>query len=222
MSRTLSEYHSKELLRAYGIPTVTEALADDPADAAALAPTIGFPVVLKLCGAAITHKTERDLIRLNLADGDAVRTAARELLRAKRPEDGAVQLLVQAMARGRREIIAGLVRDRRFGPCVMLGLGGILAEAMQDVVFRMAPITPLDAREMMTDLAAAHLLGPFRGEPAVDRGALARVLVTVGCIGMERPEVTSLDINPLILVSGTNRSGATPVAVDALVELSDG
>lgn len=216
MTRTLSEYDSKQLLREYGIPAVAEALAAD-ADAAAMrAAEIGFPVVLKLCGAAIAHKTERDLVRLNLADADGVRTAAGDLLARRRPEDGGVELLVQAMVRGRREIIVGLVRDLQFGPCVMLGMGGILAEAMRDVVFRMAPLTAQDAHEMLAEIKAAHLLDAFRGEPAIDRAALARILVAVGRIGVERANIASLDINPLIV------SGAAPIAVDALVEIANG
>ena len=215
MARTLSEYDSKQLLREYGIPTVSEALAVDAAEAARCAARIGFPAVLKLCGAAIAHKTERDLVRLNLPDADAVRAAAEDLLARKRPDDGDAQLLVQAMVRGRREIIVGLVRDAQFGPCVMLGMGGILAEAMRDVVFRMAPLMPADAYDMLGEIKASHLLGGFRGEPAADRDALARVLIAVGRIGIEREQVASLDINPLIVC------GTAPIAVDALVEVTD-
>jgi len=214
MPPTLSEYDSKLLLREYGIATVAEALADDPDAAAAQATRIGFPAVVKLCGAMIAHKTERDLVRLGLADAAAVRRAAQDLLARKRPEDGDAQLLVQAMVRGRREIIVGLVRDAQFGPCVMLGMGGILAEAMRDVVFRMAPLTRQDAHAMLTDLKAAHMLDAFRGDPAVDREALATILVAVGRIGVEREAVISLDINPLVV------TGTEPIAVDALVEIA--
>ncbi len=215
MSRTLSEYDSKQLLREYGVATVSEHLAADADAAVARATQIGFPAVLKLCGAAIAHKTERDLVRLALVDAAAVRAAATELLARKRPGDGDAQLLVQAMVRGRRELIVGLVRDAQFGPCVMLGMGGILAEAMRDVVFRMAPLTMQDAQEMLTEIEAAHLLDAFRGEPAVDRDALAKILVAVGRIGVERETVVSLDVNPLIV------AGAAPIAVDALVEIAD-
>jgi acetyl-CoA synthetase (ADP-forming) len=215
MSHTLSEFESKQLLREYGIATTPEHLASDPERAVAAATQLGFPVVLKLCGRAIAHKTERELVRLNLSDAAAVRTAATELLTRKRPEDGDAQLLVQAMVRGRREIIVGLIRDPQFGPCVMLGLGGILAEAMRDVVFRMAPLSRADADDMVGDLQAAHLLGAFRSEPSVDRDALAQVLIAVGRIGLERDAVRSLDINPLIV------RGASPIAVDALVEVAD-
>src|SRR5213595_1656007 len=175
--RTLSEHASKALLAGYGVPVAREALAADAAAAALAAAEIGFPVALKLCGDAITHKTERNLVRLSLADGGAVRAAAGELLALGRPDDGDVALLVAEMVRGRRELIAGVVRDDQFGPCVMLGVGGILAEAIADVVFRLVPLTRVDAEEMIDDLRSQRLLGPFRGEPAVDRERLVDVLV---------------------------------------------
>ena len=111
--------------------------------------------------------------------------------------------------------ILGLVRDRQFGPCVMLGLGGILAEAIRDVVFRAAPLSRIDAAEMIEDLKAVHLLGAFRGEPAVDREALGAALSALGRIGLEHPEILSIDVNPMIV------SGAQALAVDALVERSE-
>ncbi len=208
----LSEYDSKRLLRDFGVSTVAEALATDPGEAVARAREIGFPVAVKLCAAGIAHKTERDLVRLGLAGEEAVRAAALDLLSRRRPDESDAKLLVQKMVSGRRELIVGLVRDRQFGPCVMLGLGGILAEVMQDVVFRVAPLSHRDALEMMDDLKASHLLGSVRGEPAVDREALAAVLMGVGRLGVERSEVLSVDINPLIVCD------STPIAVDALVE----
>ncbi len=192
-NRTLSEHESKQLLARYGVPIATERIARD-ADAAARAATeIGFPVVVKLCGDAIAHKTERDLVRLGLADAEAVRGAAAELLAKARPEDGAVALLVAEMVRGKRELIAGLVRDPQFGSCVLLGLGGILTEALGDVVFAAAPLEQRDALAMIGRLRASHLLTkPFRGEAAVDAGALASVLVGLGRLAAERPDVVSV------------------------------
>src|SRR5881296_2951583 len=166
--RTLSEHASKALLAGYGVPVAREALAADAAAAALAAAEIGFPVALKLCGDAIAHKTERNLVRLGLADPVAVRAAAGELLALGRPEDGDVALLVAEMVRGRRELIAGVVRDPHFGPCVMLGIGGVLAEAIGDVVFVAAPFAAAEARRMIGGLRTGRdLLEPFRGEPAV-------------------------------------------------------
>jgi acetyltransferase len=213
---TLSEHASKVLLADYGVRAGPERLVDSPDEAAAAAEEIGLPVALKLCGAAIAHKTERDLVRLDLADADAVRAAAADLESRRLPEDGDVGILVAEMVRGRRELITGLVRDPQFGPCVMLGLGGILAEALGDVVFAAAPLSRREALALPRRLQAAQLLSrPFRGEPAVDEEALADVLEGLARLASERPDVASVDVNPLVVRDGL------PIAVDALVVMSD-
>ena len=213
--RTLSEHASKALLAGYGVPLAREALADDADGAARAAAALGFPVVVKLCGDAIAHKTERDLVRLGCADAATVRAAATDLLAAARPEDGAVRLLVAEQVRGRRELIAGLVRDPQFGPCLVLGLGGVFAEALADVQLAAAPLSHAEARRLIDAIRTQALLGAFRGEPAVDRDALAAILVGLGRLGAERADVQSVDVNPLIVRDGL------PVAVDALVVLDD-
>lgn len=215
-SRTLSETASKRLLAEYGVPLPDEAEVTTAAAAAEAADRIGYPVVAKLCGDAIAHKTERGLVRLRLGDAAAVTTAAEDLLGAATPDDGEVSVLVAPMVAGNRELIAGLLRDPQFGPTVMLGVGGVLAEAIADVVFRPAPLDEVTASEMIDDLSSQALLGPFRGEAAVDRGALVQLLVGLGRLALERPDVSSVDLNPLIV-----RADGSPVAVDALVELAD-
>ena len=187
------------------------------AELAALAATeIGFPVVAKLCGDAIAHKTERGLVRLKLGSAQAVNDAAADLLAAARPEDGPVTVLVAPMVQGNRELIAGVVRDPQFGASVMLGIGGILAEAIADVVFRPAPLDRVTAHEMVADLATQKLLGEFRGEAAVDREKLVDVLVGLGKLASERSDIASIDVNPLIV-----RADGVPIAVDALVEIGE-
>ncbi len=183
-------------------------------DAVAAADELGYPVVAKLCGDAIAHKTERGLVRLRLADADAVLLAATDLLAAATPADGDVTLLIAPMVAGNRELIAGVVRDPQFGANVMLGVGGVLAEAIADVVFRPVPISALDAADMIDSLATQKLLGPFRGEAAVDREALCAVLLGLSAATQARPDIASIDVNPLII-----RADGAPVAVDALVEL---
>ncbi|HEY5663721.1 MAG TPA: acetate--CoA ligase family protein [Ilumatobacter sp.] len=216
MSRrgTLSESESKALLAPYGLPTPAERVVATADDAVAAATEIGFPVVAKLEGDAIAHKTERGLVRLGLSDAAAVERAAAELLAAATPDDGQVRVLVAPMVRGNRELIVGLVRDAQFGPTVMLGVGGILAEAVADVVFRPAPLDLVTARGMIDDLSTQRLLGEFRGEAALDRDAVAAVLVGLGRLAVDRPDVASVDINPLIITPAGD-----PVAVDALVEI---
>ena len=187
------------------------------AELAAIAATeIGFPVVAKLCGDAIAHKTERGLVRLKLGSAQAVNEAAADLLAAARPEDGPVTVLVAPMVQGNRELIAGVVRDPQFGASVMLGIGGILAEAIADVVFRPAPLDRVTAHEMIADLATQKLLGEFRGEAAVDREKLVDVLVGLGKLASERSDIASIDVNPLIV-----RADGAPIAVDALVEIGE-
>jgi acetyltransferase len=216
LSRTLSESASKALLREAGVPMADEREVAT-ADLAALAATeIGFPVVAKLCGDAIAHKTERGLVRLKLGSAEAVNDAAADLLAAARPEDGPVTVLVAPMVQGNRELIAGVVRDPQFGASVMLGIGGILAEAIADVVFRPAPLDRVTAHEMIADLATQKLLGEFRGEAAVDREKLVDFLVGLGKLANERSDIASIDVNPLIV-----RADGVPIAVDALVEIGE-
>jgi acetate---CoA ligase (ADP-forming) subunit beta len=182
-------------------------------EAVAAADGIGYPVVAKLGGDAIAHKTERGLVRLGLGSAEQVRQAAQSLLDAATPEDGEVHVLVAPMLRATRELIAGLNDDAQFGMTVMLGVGGILAEAVADVTFRLVPITRVDAAEMVDDLALQKLLGPFRGEPPVDREAVADVLVALSEAAQRRDDIAAADLNPLLIVDGR------PVAVDALVEV---
>ena len=214
VTTTLSETDSKRLLAGFGVPIAAERLADDAEGAAAAATEIGFPVVAKLNGDAIAHKTERGLVRLGLGDADAVRRATSELLALARPDDGPVQVLVAPMVKGSRELIAGLADDPQFGMTVMLGVGGVLAEAIGDVTLRMVPIDEVDAHEMIDDLATQALLGAFRGEPPVDRDALAKVLLGLSAAATADRRIVSADLNPLIVSDGM------PIAVDALVEIT--
>ena len=214
--RTLSESDSKQLLAGYGLPLAAEREVTSAEEASIAASEIGFPVVAKLCGDAIAHKTERGLVRLRLSSSEQVKIATEELLGAATPEDGEVSVLIAPMVSGNRELIIGLIRDEQFGPTVMVGLGGILAEAVADVVFRPAPLTAATANEMLEDLATASILGEFRGEAAVATNVLVDLLVGLGRLAIEHPEVMSVDINPLIITP----TGA-PVAVDALVEIAD-
>ena len=213
---TLSEADSKALLASKGLPVAGERTVHTPDEAVDAARQLGHPVVVKLGGDGIAHKTERGLVRLALADDGAVRTAATELLDAARAEDGEVHLLVAPMVKGNRELIAGLHRDPQFGMTVMLGVGGILAEAVADVAFRLVPISEVDAGEMIDDLRTQALLGEFRGEAAVDRRQLADVLLALSRAAEDDPRIVGADCNPLIITAD-----GSPVAVDALIELAE-
>jgi acetate---CoA ligase (ADP-forming) subunit beta len=210
---TLSEAASKQLLAGFGVPFPPERVVASADEAVGAADDLDYPVVVKLGGAGIAHKTERRLVRLGLASAGQVRDAAAALLGAATPDDGDVHLLVAPMLRATRELIAGLHHDPQFGMTVMLGVGGILAEAVADVAFRLVPIERVDAEEMIDDLAFQALLGEFRGEPAVDRTAVADLLLALSRAATECGDLASADLNPLLVVDGR------PVAVDALVEV---
>jgi succinyl-CoA synthetase beta subunit len=211
--RALSEYQSKQLLSAYGIPVTREFLARDKKQAVEYAKKLGYPVVLKGCSPALTHKTERQLVALKLRDEKEIAEAFEGITkRAGEPMDG---ILVQEMVGGSRELVVGLTRDEQFGPCAMLGLGGIFVEVLKQVTFRIAPLEERDALEMMDELPGKKILDAFRGEPPVDRKALAKILINIGNIGLENDAVKEIDVNPLII------AGDKPVAVDALVVLGE-
>jgi succinyl-CoA synthetase beta subunit len=210
--RALDEFEAKRLLAGYGVPVVAEARAGDADAAAAAARAIGYPVVLKGCGAEHLHKTERGLVELDVPDETALRTAAGRLLAAMQ---GRGDLLVQRRVQGRREFLAGFSRDPVYGPVVTFGLGGIHAEVLADVALRLAPIDADDARAMLGEIRAHALLGPVRGLPAVDAEALVGVLLALSRLAVERPDIAAVDINPLIV------EGSQPVAVDGLVLLAD-
>ena len=124
-------------------------------------------------------------------------------------------VLVQEMIKGEREFVIGLSRDPQFGPCVMFGIGGIFTEVIKDVSFRVAPLTEMDAEEMIEEIRMKKLLDEFRGSPAVDKKELVKALVGIGDLGYRNNEIAEIDINPLII------SGSKPVVVDALVVLAN-
>jgi len=184
------------------------------AEAVAAADQLGYPVVVKLGGDNIAHKTERGLVRLRLSNSEAVSEAATSLLAAATAADGDVHLLVAPMISGTRELIAGMLVDPQFGPTVMLGIGGVMAEVIADVAFRPAPVDEAGAASMIDSLRMQGLLDAFRGEPAVNRSQLISTIVGLSRVAMERNDIVSVDVNPLIV-----RENGDVVAVDALVEM---
>lgn len=209
----LSEHASKGVLAAYGIPVAPEILAATPDAAAEAASELGFPVVIKACGANLIHKSNLGLVALNIPDPASVRAAVTEMF-AKVDSQELEGILVQPMVHGKREIIVGGLQDRQFGPCIMLGLGSILVEAIADVSFRLAPLDRRDAAEMMRELRGRKIFEAFRGEPPVDQNTVCDILIATGRLLVDHPEVLEVDINPLVF------EGARPVAVDAHITLT--
>jgi acetyl-CoA synthetase (ADP-forming) len=211
--KALSEYDSKRILGAYGIPVVKESLVNDLNEAKEAASGIGYPVVLKFCSAEVTHKTEKGLIEVGLRDSRDLTRAFKALQKRAKGLDGG--FLVQEMVKGVRELVIGMIRDPQFGPCVMFGLGGIFTEILRDVSFRVAPIERRDAMEMMREIKGQKILEAIRGMEAVDLEVLSRSLIALGNLGLEQDAIQEVDVNPLIV------RGSQPVAVDALVVLRD-
>jgi acetyl-CoA synthetase (ADP-forming) len=208
--KTLSEYESSLVIKSAGVEVASSALAKTRNEAGQIAEKLGYPLVMKGCSAELAHKTEADMVILNVGNSEEAARVFDELMGKIKGLDG---VLIQKMVKGSREFVIGLSRDPQFGPCIMFGLGGIFTEALKDVTFRVAPLSLEDALEMIDEIKTKKLLGEFRGNPAVDREALAKALVGVGELGMKYDSIAEIDINPLII------SGNKPVAVDALVVL---
>ncbi len=210
----LSEDESKKLLSHYGVPVVKDKIVMSANEAVLRAQKIGFPVVAKGHGAKLTHKTERDLVKVNLKSAKEVRDAFRTIKQAAGADwEGC---LIQPLVEGKREFVAGLFRDAQFGPAVMFGLGGIFTEALADTTFRIAPFSAIQARQMIDELSSSKLLGNFRGEAAAQKDQLVAVLLGLSRLGLEQPGIKEIDINPLIITPK-----GKVIAVDALVVLSE-
>jgi len=207
----LSEYESKKLLAEYGLPVTREYLAGSATEAGEMAERLGFPVVLKACSPELLHKSEGDWVKLDLHRAEEV---AQAYSRVTGRPDFSGHILIQEMVSGNRELILGLLRDPQFGPCVMLGLGGIMTEVFNDTVFRMAPINRSEAKAMVSELKSNPILGAFRGQKTVDLESVYDCLVAIGQIGMEREQISEIDVNPMIV----DTNGRVKI-VDALVVL---
>jgi hypothetical protein len=179
--------------------------------AAAAARRIGFPVVLKGLGPTLAHKSDRGLVLLGLTDDAAVRDGAARLLR----EAGVDRVIVAQHVFGRREVLLGWLRDPIFGPLGVLGIGGVLTEALADAAFVHLPVTAAELADAAQRLRARAVFGRFRGEREVDCTALARALNGLWELGEASAVLQSVDINPLVI-----RSDGTPIAVDALITLA--
>lgn len=212
----LDEIEALELIQACGIDTAPARLATDAADAVKAAHDIGFPVVIKIVSHAIVHKTDVGGVVTGLDDAAEVERAVNAMLetvRSARPDADVKGVLVQRMVGGGIELIAGVTRDRLFGPLVMFGLGGIWVEAIGDVVFRVAPFDRGTAAEMVGAIRGASILHGLRGRPPADRAVLGEVLCRLSQLAAEFPGIRELDINPLL----AGPDGA--IAVDARVAL---
>ena len=196
-----TERQAKQILAAYGIPVTIERLATGAEEAAAIAQTIGYPVVLKVESPDIPHKTEAGAVEINVGDDAAVRTAFSRIIGSASAYDPRARIegvLVQEMVRGGRELIIGMTQDRQWGPVIVLGLGGVLVEVLKDISTRVAPLNGFDVEEMLRELKGANILHAFRGRSAADIQAIIDITLRFSqlCIDL-KDDLEEIDINPL-------------------------
>lgn len=192
----------RTVLEAYGIPYAPLKVAGEPEVARDYADEMGYPVVLKIVSPEIVHKTDVGGVVLDLQGPEEVLEAYEDIVsRAHREVPGAniVGVSVQKMLPPGRELILGMAKDPQFGPLIMVGLGGIYVEAFKDVVFRLAPLSSWDARQMMSGLTAYPLLRGVRGEKPSDTDAVEDVLLKLSSLAVDNPVISEMDMNPLLV-----------------------
>jgi acetyltransferase len=217
--RTTMGHEAMDLLAAYGFVLPVTGLARTADDAIVLAAEIGYPVVMKIVSPEILHKSDVGGVKVGLASPVEVRNAFASIITGARryAPDATIQgISVQAMARRGREVILGATYDPQFGHLIMFGLGGIYVEVLRDVAFRVAPLAPDDAREMIFEIRANALLRGVRGDPPADIDAIVDALLRLSQLVTDFPEITELDVNPLLVYP----IGEGSMAVDSRVSLA--
>jgi acyl-CoA synthetase (NDP forming) len=215
----LEPEETREFLAAYGLKTPPGRVAHTADEAVAMAAEIGYPVVLKLVSATITHKSEVGGVALDLRNEAEVRQAYRgihERLSERGWMDRMQGVLLQPMLQEGVEAIVGMTQDPSFGPLVMFGLGGVQVELLRDVAFRVHPLTDRDARELVRSLRGFPLLEGWRGAPAGDVAAIEVILLRVSQLAGDHPEVMEMDLNPIKVLP----PGRGCVVVDARIAVS--
>ena len=215
--RKLTELEAFEVIEAYGVPTIGSTVATSAEEAVRVADAIGYPVVLKVVSPQVIHKLDVGGVRLGVDDAADVRAAYDGILTRVRdavPDARIEGILVQRQSAPGRELIVGITRSAGFGGMVMVGLGGTYVEVLRDVAFRIAPIGFEDAREMLSSLRGAAILGAVRGQAAVPMERIQDILVRVGMMAAELPGIAELDINPLTV------GAEGGIALDARVMLA--
>jgi acyl-CoA synthetase (NDP forming) len=198
--------------------------AASPSEVAEMAGSLRYPVVLKGIAPDLVHKTEAGAVVTDIRTPEELAVAARNMAESvsrARPESGgapaSLGFLVQKHVRGGREVIIGMLQDPSFGPLVMFGLGGVYVETLRDVVFRVPPLTDLDAEEMIRQIRGYQLLEGVRGEAPIDLKALAEILQRFSQMVQELPQVAEIDINPFMVFPNAREF----CAVDARVLLAE-
>ena len=194
----LTEFESKNLLQEIGIPIPEQELATTKEETIAVAKKIGFPVVLKLMAEDIVHKSDTGAVKLNINNEIEIANAYDELM--KIPSQSEKSISVQKMAAEPiTELIIGMTTDAQFGPALMFGIGGILVELLEDVSFRIAPITEYDAREQIHEIKGFPILDGYRGKPKADIDAIVNTLLKISDLVIKHEEINEMDLNPVFI-----------------------
>jgi len=207
----LSQSEVIALLQLYRIPLVSTVVARTEDDAATVAAQAGYPVALKAEVPGLTHKTDAGAVLLDLRTEAGVRSGYRQL--ADRFGARLTGVAIQRMVTGGTEVLVGVKDDQMFGPLVVFGLGGVATEVLADHAARLAPLTEADADTLINSVRSAPLLHGHRGAPAADLAALRDVLLRVSRLTDDLPEITELDLNPVIARPDS------AVAVDARIRV---
>ncbi len=217
--KKLLEHEALDVVASFGIPVAPYGFARNEDEAVDIASRIGYPVVLKIVSPDISHKTDVGGVIVNLATDRDVREAYRKIMenvKARAPNARIEGVLVQKMAEpGAIEIIVGATRDAIFGPVIMFGLGGIFVEVLKDVSFRVAPVEPIDAEEMIREIRSFKILEGYRGLPPRDLEAVKDIIVKTSKLMLELEEVQDMDLNPIMLYE----KGRGALVVDARIIL---
>lgn len=194
----LTEFESKELLQEIGIEIPPQSLTSTKEETISTAERIGLPVVLKLMAEDIVHKSDTGAVKLNLKSKDDVEQAFEELMKISSQSEKKIS--VQKMAEEPiTELIIGMTTDAQFGPALMFGIGGILVELLEDVSFRIAPITEYDAKEMIHEIKGFPILDGYRGKPKADINAIVDTLLKISDLVVKHDEIHEMDLNPVFI-----------------------
>lgn len=199
----ITETSAQRIAEACGVRTPKMGLANDLGSAKQLAEEFGYPVVLKIASPDILHKSDIGGIALDLTNAEAVAEAYEGIMSRvnhRMPDARIWGMTVQEQVPAGREVIIGVNRDARFGPILMFGLGGIYVEVLKDVTFRLCPVLPDEARQMISEIRAIGLLRGARGAPPADIEAIVDVICKISALAMEFDDITELDINPLVVL----------------------
>lgn len=218
--RELLELEGKQVLAAWGIPVNRTELAKNSEEAVRIAREVHYPLVIKIASPNILHKSEAKGVKVGIASELELRQAFNEVVnnaRAYSPNANILGVTIQEYLPPAREVVVGGLQDPSFGATVMFGLGGVWVEVLEDVSFRLAPLSAEDAREMIQEIKGYPVLAGTRGAPPADVDALVNIIQKVGQLMHEFPEIAELDINPVFAF----QSGKGAVAADARIVLGE-